>query len=109
MQESFSPEHSCELFTDALEELLDSRAIADKGCTHLRIIGSHTYLHWTQKQTQEHLFAANQCKKAFLLNIAVNCSLTRLNSSWMAVVLPMKVALIWGVKGHDIKRSFHKP
>lgn len=32
-----------------------------------------------------------QCKKAFLLNIAVNCSLTRLKRSWMAVVLPMKV------------------
>ena len=35
-----------------------------------------------------------QWRKAFLRNIAVNCSLTRLNISWMAVVLPMKVALI---------------
>uniref|UniRef100_A0A6N2LYA6 Uncharacterized protein n=1 Tax=Salix viminalis TaxID=40686 RepID=A0A6N2LYA6_SALVM len=32
-----------------------------------------------------------QCKKAFLLNIAVNCSLTRLNISWMEVEFPMKV------------------
>uniref|UniRef100_A0A6N2MBE7 Uncharacterized protein n=1 Tax=Salix viminalis TaxID=40686 RepID=A0A6N2MBE7_SALVM len=31
-----------------------------------------------------------QCKKAFLLNIAVNCSLTRLNISWMEVEFPMK-------------------
>ena len=29
-----------------------------------------------------------QCKKAFLLNIAVNCSDTLLNISWMAVELP---------------------
>ena len=35
-----------------------------------------------------------QCKKAFLLNMAVNCSETRLNISWMAVELPTKVALI---------------
>ena len=34
-----------------------------------------------------------QCKKAFLLNMAVNCSLTRLKSCWMAVLLPMKVTL----------------
>merc|ERR1719333_88807 len=32
-----------------------------------------------------------QCKKAFLLNMAVNCSATLLNISWMAVELPMKV------------------
>ncbi|CAM0881007.1 unnamed protein product [Alopecurus aequalis] len=32
-----------------------------------------------------------QCKKAFLLNIAVNCSLTRRNISWMEVELPTKV------------------
>jgi hypothetical protein len=32
-----------------------------------------------------------QCKKAFLLNMAVNCSAMRLNISWMEVELPMKV------------------
>ncbi|KAI8123627.1 hypothetical protein CVS40_5681 [Lucilia cuprina] len=36
-----------------------------------------------------------QCKKAFLRNIAVNCSEIRLKSSWMAVELPMKVADIF--------------
>ena len=36
-----------------------------------------------------------QCRKALRRNMAVNCSLTRLNISWMAVVLPMKVALIF--------------
>merc|ERR1712146_616081 len=35
-----------------------------------------------------------QCKKALRRNIAVNCSETRLNISWMAVELPMKVELI---------------
>merc|ERR1712185_190945 len=35
-----------------------------------------------------------QCKKALRRNIAVNCSDTRLNISWMAVELPMKVELI---------------
>merc|ERR1712002_863446 len=35
-----------------------------------------------------------QCKKAFLLNIAVNCSPILLNNSWMAVEFPMKVAAI---------------
>merc|ERR1711972_278946 len=35
-----------------------------------------------------------QCKKAFRRNMAVNCSATRLNMSWMAVVLPMKVIAI---------------
>ena len=43
-----------------------------------------------------------QCKKAFLLNIAVNYSATRLNISWIAVELPMKVtchlqALWWDI------------
>merc|ERR1740131_629442 len=33
-----------------------------------------------------------QCKKALRRNIAVNCSDTRLNNSWMAVELPIKVA-----------------
>ena len=33
-----------------------------------------------------------QCRKALRLNMAVNCSDTRLNISWMAVVLPTKVA-----------------
>merc|ERR550539_664263 len=32
-----------------------------------------------------------QWRKAFLRNIAVNCSATRLNISWMAVVFPRKV------------------
>jgi len=36
-----------------------------------------------------------QCKKAFLLNIAVNCSATLLNISWIAVELPMKVTAIF--------------
>merc|ERR1719400_2356228 len=36
-----------------------------------------------------------QCKKALRLNIAVNCSLMRLNNSWMAVEFPMKVAAIF--------------
>merc|ERR1712078_86335 len=36
-----------------------------------------------------------QWKKALRLNIAVNCSDTRLNISWMAVELPMKVELIF--------------
>lgn len=40
-----------------------------------------------------------QCKKAFLLNIAVNCSATRLNISWMAVELPMKVTAIFNPFG----------
>merc|ERR1712063_144077 len=35
-----------------------------------------------------------QWRKALRRNIAVNCSDTRLNISWMAVELPMKVALI---------------
>merc|ERR1712048_959908 len=36
-----------------------------------------------------------QCKKAFLLNIAVNCSATLLNISWMAVEFPTKVTDIF--------------
>ncbi|CAM0909358.1 unnamed protein product [Alopecurus aequalis] len=32
-----------------------------------------------------------QCKKAFLLNMAVNCSLTRRNISWIDVELPTNV------------------
>merc|ERR1719373_210218 len=35
-----------------------------------------------------------QCKNAFLLNMAVNCSEILLKSSWMAVELPMKVEAI---------------
>jgi len=35
-----------------------------------------------------------QCKKAFLLNIAVNYSATLLNISWIAVEFPMKVTAI---------------
>ena len=33
------------------------------------------------------------------LNIAVNCSLMRLNNSWMAVVFPIKVAAIFKPRG----------
>merc|ERR1711918_148152 len=40
-----------------------------------------------------------QCKKAFLLNMAVNCSATRLNISWMAVELPTKVTDIFNPFG----------
>ncbi|KAL6969235.1 peptidylprolyl isomerase [Sarracenia purpurea var. burkii] len=36
-----------------------------------------------------------QCKKAFLLNMAVNCSLTRLNISFIDVEFPMKVEAIF--------------
>merc|ERR1712201_28338 len=36
-----------------------------------------------------------QWRNALRLNIAVNCSDTRLNISWMAVELPMKVELIF--------------
>ena len=35
-----------------------------------------------------------QWRKAFLLNMAVNCSETRLNISWMAVELPAKMTLV---------------
>jgi len=35
-----------------------------------------------------------QWRKAFLLNIAVNCSATLLNISWMAVEFPMNVTAI---------------
>eukprot|EP00091_Calanus_sinicus_P020862 TRINITY_DN5941_c0_g1_i2.p1 TRINITY_DN5941_c0_g1~~TRINITY_DN5941_c0_g1_i2.p1 ORF type:complete len:117 (-),score=27.61 TRINITY_DN5941_c0_g1_i2:151-501(-) len=35
-----------------------------------------------------------QCKKAFLLNMAVNCSEILLKISWMAVEFPMKVDAI---------------
>merc|ERR1719382_1494743 len=35
-----------------------------------------------------------QCRNALRRNIAVNCSATRLNISWIAVVLPMKVVAI---------------
>merc|ERR1711962_920168 len=40
-----------------------------------------------------------QCKKAFLLNIAVNCSEILLKSSWIAVELPMKVEDIFKPRG----------
>ncbi|CAA7403382.1 unnamed protein product [Spirodela intermedia] len=40
-----------------------------------------------------------QCKKAFLRNMAVNCSLTRRNISWMEVEFPMKVAAIFSPVG----------
>merc|ERR1712071_479929 len=40
-----------------------------------------------------------QWRKAFLLNMAVNCSEILLKSSWMAVELPMKVAAIFRPRG----------
>merc|ERR1719346_981705 len=40
-----------------------------------------------------------QCKKAFRRNIAVNCSATRLNMSWIAVVFPMNVVAIFSPLG----------
>merc|ERR1719445_1397150 len=40
-----------------------------------------------------------QWRKAFLRNIAVNCSATRLNISWMAVVFPRKVTDIFNPFG----------
>ncbi|XP_028079402.1 uncharacterized protein LOC114281143 [Camellia sinensis] len=36
-----------------------------------------------------------QCKKAFLRNIAVNCSLTRLNIYWIEIEFPIKVEAIF--------------
>lgn len=48
--------------------------------------------------------SSHQWRKAFLLNIAVNCSPTRLKSSWSAVVFPMNVEDIfspgWVEDGH---------
>ena len=40
-----------------------------------------------------------QCKKALRLNIAVNCSPILLNSSWIAVLLPMNVEDILSPRG----------
>jgi hypothetical protein len=40
-----------------------------------------------------------QCKKAFLLNIEVNCSATLLNISWMAVEFPTKATAIFNPFG----------
>ncbi|PON62836.1 protein TUB [Parasponia andersonii] len=40
-----------------------------------------------------------QCKKAFLRNMAVNCSLTRRNISWIDVELPMNVEAIFNPVG----------
>ena len=40
-----------------------------------------------------------QCRKAFLRNMAENCSATRLKSSWIAVELPMKVTAIFIPRG----------
>merc|ERR1711893_370162 len=40
-----------------------------------------------------------QCKKALRRNIAVNCSEIRLNNSWIAVELPMKVEAIFKPRG----------
>merc|ERR1712146_437605 len=40
-----------------------------------------------------------QCRKALRLNMAVKNSATRLNISWMAVVLPRKVTAIFNPLG----------
>merc|ERR1712223_1416127 len=40
-----------------------------------------------------------QCKKALRLNMAVNCSEIRLNTSWMAVEFPINVAAILRPRG----------
>merc|ERR1712054_81946 len=40
-----------------------------------------------------------QCKKALRLNMAVNWSPTRLKSSWIEVLLPTKVELIFSPRG----------
>lgn len=40
-----------------------------------------------------------QCKKALRLNMAENCSPTRLNSSWIAVEFPIKVTAILVSRG----------
>ena len=40
-----------------------------------------------------------QCKKAFRLNIAVNCSEILLNNSWIDVEFPIKVAAIFSPRG----------
>merc|ERR1719317_1884296 len=39
MQESFPPEHSCEVFRDSLEKLLDCGGVADEGGGHLEASG----------------------------------------------------------------------
>ena len=39
MQESLTPEHSSELLTDALEQLLDGSAVANEGSRHLQTTG----------------------------------------------------------------------
>jgi hypothetical protein len=39
MQESFAPEHSCELVTYALEQLLDRRRVANEGRAHSEATG----------------------------------------------------------------------
>nr|GMD14130.1 protein TUB [Ipomoea batatas]GMD18867.1 protein TUB [Ipomoea batatas] len=49
-----------------------------------------------------------QCKKAFLLNMAVNCSLTRRNISWIEVEFPMNVDAILrpvGGMSHTLRDS----
>ncbi|KAF3780907.1 hypothetical protein EJ110_NYTH38165 [Nymphaea thermarum] len=49
-----------------------------------------------------------QCKKAFLLNIAVNCSLTRRNISWIDVELPMKAIAVLGLLPDNVKDSINE-
>ena len=39
MEEGLPPEHGGELLADALEHLLDGRAVADKGGGHLEALG----------------------------------------------------------------------
>ena len=55
--------------------------------------------HGMNKSAIKAMDSTYQCKKAFLLNIAVNCSETLLKSSWMAVELPMNVADIFKPRG----------
>lgn len=57
------------------------------------------YPYGSGKQWTTRTSPVYQWRKAFLRNMAVNCSLTLLNISWMAVVLPRKVALIFSPFG----------
>ncbi|CAH2072927.1 unnamed protein product [Thlaspi arvense] len=50
-----------------------------------------------------------QCKKAFLLNMAVNCSLTRLNISWIDVEFPTNVDAIDRPRGAIYRKGLRCP
>ncbi|KVH90406.1 hypothetical protein Ccrd_007579 [Cynara cardunculus var. scolymus] len=47
-----------------------------------------------------------QCKKALRLNMAVNCSLTRLNISWIEVEFPTNVDAIFNPSA-SLSRTIH--